>query len=399
MSALDSSSGLVVVAPDKFKGSLSAPEASAAIARGLRAARPGLGVVEHPVADGGEGTVAVAVRAGFTHVRCAVTGPSGDRLAAAYALRGRTAVIELAQAAGVRRLGGRAVAPGAGTTRGVGELLVQALDQGAQRIVVGAGGSVTTDGGAGLVRALGAELYDALGHRLAEGGSALAGAARLEVSRLDPRLARIELLVACDVDNPLLGPRGAAVVYGPQKGATPGDVRLLEAGLTRWAELVAAATGADLRDQPGAGAAGGAGFGLAAVLGARLLPGIDLMLDLTGYRDVLAGACLVVTGEGSLDAQSLRGKAPVGVARQAAARGVPTVAVAGQCRVSPAALLHVGIQAVYPLTDLEPDLRRCQADAAVLVERVATRIAADWLTGRGGTSTGRPVCSNSDANN
>ena len=369
----------VVVAPDKFKGSLTAAEVAAAVGEGLSGARPGLEVRPLPVADGGEGTLAAAQAAGFTLVPVEVRGPTGVPVTTAFASRDGTAVVEMADACGLARLPGGRPAPLAASSHGLGDVIVAALDVGADRLVVGIGGSASTDGGAGLVAALGGRLLDTDGADLRPGGASLARLAHLDLDRLHPRLSEVELLVACDVDNPLTGRTGAAAVYGPQKGATPADVELLDEALTRWADEVAAHTGHDRRDEPGAGAAGGVGFAAVALLGATLRPGIELMLDLVGFGDALTGADLVVTGEGSLDTQSLHGKAPVGVAAAARAAGVRTVAVCGRLDVAPTELRAAGIAAAYALTELEPDPDICMRDAAPLLRRLAARVAGDHL--------------------
>jgi glycerate kinase len=373
--------GRVVVAPDKFKGSLTAAEVAGRVAAGL--ARGGFGgeIACQPVADGGDGTVAAAVAAGFRRVEVAVSGPAGEPVAAAFALRGAVAVIEAAQACGLTLLAPGALAPLTATSRGVGDLVLAARRAGATRIVLGVGGVATTDGGAGLVQALGARLTDASGSELPPGGAALARLAGLDLSGLAD-LSGVEFLLASDVDNPLLGPSGAAAVYGPQKGASPRDVPVLEAGLRRWADVAEAATGGGARDAAGAGAAGGLGFAALLFLGARMRPGIELLLELASFGSLLDGARLVITGEGSLDAQTLHGKAPVGVARAAAAHSpaVPVIAVAGRCTLTADELRAAGIARAYPLTDLEPDLSRSIAQAGPLAERLAERIAADWLS-------------------
>jgi glycerate kinase len=370
----------VVIAPDKFKGTLDAAAVAARVAAGL--VRWGFAgdLTALPVADGGDGTVASAVAAGYRRVELEVSGPTGKAVTASFALRDGTAVIEAAQACGLSRLAPGELAPLTATSRGVGELIAAAIGAGARRVVLGVGGTATTDGGAGLLQALGAELLDG-DVPLGPGGAALARITRIDRSRFRD-LAGVDFLLACDVDNPLLGPAGAAAVYGPQKGASPADVARLDAGLARWADVAEAATGSAVRDAPGAGAAGGIGFAALAFLGARMRPGIELLLEMLSFGRHLEGARLVITGEGSLDEQTLRGKAPAGVARAAAARhpAVPVVAVAGQCTLSAARLREAGIAAAYPLTDLEPDLDRCRADAGALVERAAMRIAADWLS-------------------
>jgi len=376
---------LIVVAPDKFKGSLSADGVAAALARGLRGRLPGVRVVEHPVADGGEGTVEMVLRHGFRPMTCQVQGPTGEPVRARYGLREDVAVLEMAAAAGLASLPGGV--PDDRTARtastfGVGELIRDALDRGARRIVLGVGGSATTDGGAGMAAALGARLSGPSGPIVPDGGASLLSADRLEVDGVDPRLAETRVVVACDVDNPLTGPQGAAAVYGPQKGAGKATVELLDRTLAHWADLVAAATGRDLRALPGAGAAGGLGFGAAALLGAEVRSGIDYLLDLSGFTEAVDGADLVIVGEGSLDEQSLRGKGPIGVAAVAARAGVRVVAVSGRSTVAPEQLRAHGVAAVYPLTDIEPDAGRSMRHAAELLEKTAERIAADWLRHR-----------------
>jgi glycerate 2-kinase len=387
----------VVVAPDKFKGSATAAEAAAALSAGLRRARPDAGVAEVPVADGGDGTVAAALAAGFSPVKVMIAGPLGRPVIGVLALRDGTAVIELASAAGLVCLPG----PGptaetslAASTYGVGQLIAAALDRGAGTIVLGIGGSASTDGGAGMVQALGVRLAgdarqvrsagpprgDRPDSDLPRGGAALAGLSAIDLTRLDRRLGGVRLLVASDVDNPLLGPDGAAAVFGPQKGAGPEQVAALEQAMRRWAEMTAAATGRDLAGAPGAGAAGGTGFAALAYLGATLVPGVSLILDLVGFDAALDGADLVVTGEGCLDRQTLSGKAPLGVARAAGGRGVPVVAVAGLVHLRPEELTAAGFSAAYALSDQEPDLAASMARAPELLEKAGARIAADgWL--------------------
>jgi len=369
----------IVVAPDKFKGSLPATQVAAAIAAGLHAGRPGAEVVTIPVADGGEGTVDAAVAAGFERVPVTAAGPAGDPVRASYARRGEVAVVELAGVCGLARLPGGRPAPLTVSSFGAGEVLRAALEAGARRIVLGVGGSASTDGGAGLLQALGARVLDTCGEPVRPGGAGLREVAALDLTGLHRALYPAEIILAADVDNPLTGPDGAAEVYGPQKGASPAEVAALDAGLRRWAAVVAAAVGRDWSRTPGAGAAGGVGFAALAVLGATRRPGIELVLDLAGFETALDGADLVITGEGSLDAQSLAGKTPVGVARAAARRGIAVVAVAGRSTLREAELAAAGIAAVYPLTDLEPDLERCRAEADRLLRRTGQMIARDRL--------------------
>jgi len=381
----------IVVAPDKFKGSLPAAQVAAAIAAGLHvglhARRAGAQLVTIPVADGGEGTVDAAVAAGFERVPVTAAGPTGDPVRASYARRGEVAVVELACVCGLARLpggpGSSRAAPLTASSFGAGEVLRAALEAGARRIIFGVGGSASTDGGAGLLQALGARVLDARGEPVGRGGRALRDVAALDLTGLHPALypagRTAELTLAADVDNPLTGPDGAAEVYGPQKGASPAEVALLDAGLGHWAAVVAAAVGQDWSHAPGSGAAGGVGFAARAVLGARSRPGIELVLELAGFGTALDGTDLVITGEGSLDTQSLAGKAPVGVARAAARRGVPVVAVAGRSALTEAELAAAGIAAVYPLSDLEPDQERSRAEAARLLRQTGEMIARDRL--------------------
>jgi glycerate kinase len=371
----------VVLAPDKFKGTLTSAQVAAHLAVGLERARPGLHIAQVPVADGGDGTVDAAEAAGYRRVEIGVRGPTGGPVTAAFALCDGTAIIESAQACGLSRLPGGVLAPLTASSRGVGELILAAVRMRAKRIVLGLGGVACTDGGAGMVTALGARLLDESGAVLPPGGAALARLGEVDTARLKD-LSGTEVIVACDVDNPLLGERGAAAVYAPQKGATAQDVTILEDGLARWADAAERALGARMREHPGAGAAGGLGFAALAFLGARVRPGIELMLDLLSFAGHLPGARLVVTGEGALDAQTLHGKAPVGVARATAAvaPGVPVVAVAGLCSLTAGQLRSAGLAAAYALADIEPDLGRCREQAGPLLERLAARVARDWLT-------------------
>jgi glycerate 2-kinase len=369
----------VVVAPDKFKGSLPAPQVARHVATGLGRAVPGVEVVEVPVADGGDGTLDAALSAGYRRVPVRAHGPTGEEVDTAYAVRDGVAVVELADVSGLRRLPGGRLAARTASSFGTGEVLAAALDAGCRRIVLGIGGSACTDGGAGMAQALGARLRDAGGGEIGPGGAALAAVDSVDLTGLHPALGQAEVVVASDVDNPLLGPRGAAAVYGPQKGASPADVAELDAALARWADAVSRTTGVDAATRPGAGAAGGVGFAALAVLGATLQPGIDLVLDLVGFPALLPGTQLVVTGEGSLDEQTLHGKAPAGVAAAARAAGVPVVAVAGRSLLSAEDLQAAGIAAAYALTDIEPVPDRCMSEAGPLLERLAAKVAADWL--------------------
>ena len=369
----------VVLAPDKFKGSLTAAAVAEALAVGMLDVLPGLQTIMLPVADGGDGTVAAALSAGFDEVIVDAVGPTGDQVRAPYALRGDRAVVELAAVVGLGMLPDGRLDPLGSSTYGLGLVLADAVRRGATQIVLGLGGSASTDGGAGMVQALGARLLDAHGHDLLPGGGNLVHLERLDLAPLRDMLGTVTTIVASDVENPLLGPNGAAAVFGPQKDATPQQVEELERGLRHWSQLVVEATGREDASHPGAGAAGGTGFAALALLDAAIKPGIELILDLVDFDRRIAGADLVVTGEGSLDAQSLAGKAPVGVARAAAKAGIPVVAVAGRLQLSPQRVREAGISAAYPLTDLEPDLARCIANASPLLRRAGAQIAKDWL--------------------
>jgi glycerate kinase len=331
--AADTWSPRVLVAPDSFKGSLSQAEVAAAIAAGVMRALPSASVTELPLSDGGEGWLDTLVAAdpGGRAVSAAVGGPLGEAIEGRFGLieGGRTAVVEVATASGLHLVDPSPATFRAASSPGSGELIRAALDAGATRVLVGLGGSATTDGGAGLGVALGARLLDAAGEPVGPGGAALAALASVDLSKLDPRLDDVEVLAATDVDNPLLGPTGAAAVYGPQKGAWPGDVEPVDAALANFADHVEAALGRELRSVPGAGAAGGLGFGLLAFCGASIVRGIELALDLVGFDAALATADLVITGEGRIDPQTLHGKVVAGVAGRARAAGIPAYAIGG----------------------------------------------------------------------
>ncbi|MFJ9038257.1 glycerate kinase [Streptomyces sp. NPDC102406] len=375
----------VLIAADKFKGSLTAVQVAQRVTAGLRRVAPDIDIVSVPVADGGDGTVAAAVAAGFERREVRVTGPLGEPVTAAYALREGTAVVEMAEASGLQLLPEGVFAPLTATTYGSGEVIAAALDAGARTIVFGVGGSATTDGGAGMLAALGARFLDAAGAPVGPGGGALATLACADLSGLDARLADVEIVLASDVDNPLTGPKGAPAVYGPQKGATPEDVAALDAALAHYAKVLgeSGSVGPKAREHaasPGAGAAGGVGYGALVGLGASFRPGIEVMLDVLGFAPALEGATLVITGEGSLDEQTLHGKAPAGVAAAARAAGIEVVAVCGRLALDPASLGRAGIRRAYALTDLEPDVARCIAEAGPILEDVAERIAGDFLS-------------------
>ncbi len=367
----------VVVAPDSYKGSLSALGVAQAIGRGVRAVFPDAEVVPVPIADGGEGTVEALVAAtGGRLEEREVRGPLGEPVRARWGVLGdgRTAVIEMAAASGLPLVPKERRDPRVTTTYGTGELVRAALDAGLSKLIVGIGGSATNDGGTGMARALGARFLDAAGAELPEGGAALARLARVELSGLDPRLAAVELLVACDVDNPLTGPRGASAVYGPQKGATPEMVRELDAALAVYARVASGATGRDVAALPGAGAAGGLGAGLLFFTPARLRPGVEIVLETTGFDRLLEGTDLVITGEGRTDSQTAMGKAPVGVAAAAKRKGVPVVCLSGGLGEGASDVLGKGIDALASVVPEPMALEACMARGAELCEAGAARL-------------------------
>ncbi len=341
---------VVLVAPAPFKGALSAPDAARAIAAGCRLV-PGVRTEAVPVADGGEGTLDALVSGLAGHVRAfPTTDPLGRPIEGAVGVApGGFGVVELARASGYERLRPGERDPERTSSYGTGTLIRAALDLGVRTLVVGVGGSATNDGGLGLALALGARALDGDGRALEGVGADLGRVARLDMAGLDPRLAAIDVRVACDVTSPFTGPSGATHVFGPQKGADAAACARLEAGMARFAEVLGAATGTDPRGVARAGAAGGAAGGLLAIAGARLLPGAELVLEAVGFADRLRGADLCVTGEGALDAQSLTGKAPFAVAAEAGHAGVPCVALCGRVDLGPGGVRDAGLVAALPI--------------------------------------------------
>lgn len=392
-----------VAAPDSFKGSLSAQDAALAVERGIRSVCPEADIVRKPVADGGEGTVdaVLASAEGARRVTAAATGPLGAPVIAGYAMlpggpeedagaRGGVAVIELSAASGLTLVPEPDRRPLEATTFGTGELVRDALARGCRRIVLGLGGSATTDGGTGLLRALGFRFLDASGAELGPGGAELERLAAVDRSGADPRLAGVSFVVCCDVDNPLCGPQGAAAVYGPQKGASPPQVERLDAALRRLGRILEAEPGGEgVCSLPGGGAAGGTGAGLAALLGAELRPGFPLLAELAGLEEAIAGADLVVTGEGRTDGQTLRGKAPAGVVRLARRHGVPAVVISGGIGPGADALYAEGAAALLGIADRPMPLAEAVANAGPLLERAAANAVRLFLAGRGGRGRGR----------
>ena len=368
----------IVIAPDSFKDSLSAEKVADAIAAGLADVFPQAQLVKCPMADGGEGTVEAIVAAGNGQLRRnQVQGPLGAPVEAHWGWLpdSHTAIIEMAEASGLQL-----VAPGQrdaciSSTFGTGELIRAALDAGAQRVILAIGGSATNDAGAGALQALGLGLFDEQGNSLARGGLALARVARIDLGGLDPRLARVRFEIAADVNNPLCGEQGASAIFGPQKGASPEQVRLLDQALGHFADHCARVLPKDVRQEPGSGAAGGLGFAAKAFFGAQFRAGVEVVAELVGLAEAVKGADLVITGEGRFDAQTLRGKTPFGVARIARAQGVPVVVLAGTLGEGYQALYEHGINAAFALTSGPMSLQDACARAPQLLTDRARDIA------------------------
>jgi glycerate kinase len=367
----------IIVAPDSYKGSVSALGVAEAIERGIHAVFPEAEVLKVPIADGGEGTVEALVAAtGGRLEQTEVPGPLGEPVKAAWGVLGdgQTAVIEMAAASGLPLVPKPLRDPRITSTAGTGWLLKAALDAGLRKVVIGIGGSATNDGGTGMARALGARFLDAQGQPLPQGGAALARLDRIDLSALDARLQETEIMVACDVDNPLTGPRGASAVYGPQKGATPDMVQELDRALGVFAQVATRATGRDIATLPGAGAAGGLGAGLLFFTPARLRPGVEIVLEATGFEAMVAGADLVITGEGRTDFQTAMGKAPVGVAAVAQRHAVPVVCLSGGLGDGADEVLSHGIGALASIVPQPMALEECVSRGAELIEAGAARV-------------------------
>jgi len=367
----------ILIAPDSFKGSLKSPEVARAMARGARAAFPQAEVVELPVGDGGEGTLEALVTAtGGGYESHTVRGPLGDPLEARLGLLGdgQTVFVEMAEASGLSRLSPERRSPLHASTYGTGELIRAALRTGRSRLLIGIGGSATNDGGAGALHALGVRLLDRGGHPLPPGGAALADLAEIDTSGLElPQ--DVEVLVACDVTNPLTGPDGASAIYGPQKGATDTDITTLDAALAHFGTVVAEQVGRDWSGTPGAGAAGGLGFALLAFLSARLERGVSLVLDAVRFEEHLRGADLVLTGEGRIDRQTTSfGKTLAGIGERAQRAGVPVLALAGSLGEDLGDYRAAGFSGVASIVPRPLTLDEAMRDAAPLLETATRRL-------------------------
>lgn len=366
-----------VLAPDSFKESMTAKEVCQAMERGIQQINPAITCLHVPMADGGEGTMQSLVDAtGGTLHTAVVRGPLGEEVTASYGITGdgETGIVEMASASGLHLVPAAARNPLLTTSYGTGQLITACLDRGVRKLLIGIGGSATNDGGAGMAQALGARLSDARGQELPPGGGALGKLARIDLSGLDSRLAAVSVEVACDVTNPLCGPLGASRVFGPQKGATPEMTLALDDHLRHYAAVVQAELGLDYRETPGAGAAGGMGFGLMAFLGGRLARGIDLVIAYSGLEEKVRQADLVWTGEGSLDAQTAFGKTPLGVALVAKKHGKPVVALAGKVGADIEGLYSQGIDAIFGIVSGANTLDEALAAGPANIERTAANV-------------------------
>ncbi len=369
----------IVIAPDSFKESLTSIEVAACIEEGFREILPEAEYVKVPIADGGEGTVEALVAAtGGSLVEVSVTGPLGSPVRAVYGVTGDgdTAVIEMASASGLELVAKADRNPLCTTSFGTGELIRYALDAGLRKFIIGIGGSATNDAGVGMLQALGASFLDRQGQQIGPGGGALAKLERIECNGLDPRLRNCQLMVACDVNNPLTGPRGASQVFGPQKGATPAMVAELDANLSHFASIVKRDINQQVEKIPGAGAAGGMGAALLAFLDAGLRPGIEIVIEAVRLKEAITGADLVITGEGRLDDQSVHGKAPVGVARIAQEQRIPVIAFAGSLGQGAEQVKNHGVSALFSVVKGPCELSEALGDAADNLRKLSKNVAA-----------------------
>ncbi|WP_026174178.1 glycerate kinase [Effusibacillus pohliae] len=367
----------IVLAPDSYKGSLTAKEACDAMEAGIRRVLPEAEIVKVPMADGGEGTVQSLVDAtGGRFMTRQVTNPLGEPVNAQYGILGdgKTAVIEMAEASGLYRIPADRRNPLVTTTYGTGELIRAALDQGCRKFILGIGGSATNDGGTGMAQALGVKFFDKEGRELPFGGGSLGQLQRIDMSGVDPRLKDCEFTVACDVDNPLTGPNGASHVFGPQKGATPDMVVELDRNLAHYAKMIERDLGTSVSDLPGAGAAGGLGAAMVAFLGATLKRGVEIVVEATRLAEHVQGADLVLSGEGQIDFQTERGKTPFGVAKVAQKAGVPVILIAGSIGRGVEVLYQHGVQSVFSIVNRPMSLQEAMEQARDLLADATERI-------------------------
>ncbi|MDE1478881.1 glycerate kinase [Xenorhabdus bovienii] len=371
----------IVIAPDSFKESLSALQVAEAIEQGFREIFPQATYIRLPMADGGEGTVESLVAAtGGQRISCSVTDPLGQPVDAFFGLLGdgKTAVIEMAAASGLHLVPMEQRNPLITTSYGTGELILAALEHGAQKLILGIGGSATNDGGAGMMQALGAQLWDGDCRILPLGGAALTRLESIGLSGLDPRLSQLEITVACDVNNPLCGELGASAIFGPQKGATPEMVKALDSALHHYGMKIESLTDKKVIDVAGAGAAGGMGASLLGCLGAKLQSGIEIVINTLKLEEAIQGADLVITGEGRMDSQTIQGKTPIGVARVAKKFGIPTIALVGGMSRDYHVVHQHGLDAVFSIVPGACSLSDALANGADNLRVTARNVASVW---------------------
>lgn len=376
----------IVAAPDSFKGSLSSTEIAEAIERGVHKVDPSITVLKVPVADGGEGTVEALVCAtGGTIIPVKVTGPLLKEVDAFYGISGdgQTAFIEMAAASGLALLECNEYNVMKANSYGTGELIIHALDRGCRHIIMGLGGSATNDGGAGLLQALGVRFYDRYNFDLSFGGKSLGDLFGFDLSGIDSRLKDTDFIIACDVENPLCGPQGASVIFGPQKGANPDEVFLLDDCLRQFACVIERDLGKQVAELAGAGAAGGMGAGLMAFLDARLVKGIDLIIEACGLESGIADVDCVITGEGKIDNQTAFGKTPLGIAQLAKKHGIPVIGIAGTLGPDIDQLYEQGFTSLFALADRPMTLDDSMSEAKQLIEKLTTNIVRLFLAGKG----------------
>ena len=372
----------IIIAPDSFKGSLSAIGVAAAIDRGVKNAFSEAQTVLLPIGDGGEGTMETLVAAtGGRIKKVIVTGPLKNQVEAAYGILGdrKTCVIEMASASGLHLVPEEKLSPLDATTFGTGELIRQALNDGFSSFIIGLGGSATNDGGAGMLQALGLSVLDADGHEIGFGGGELDKVSSLDFKNFDKRISESHFIIASDVQNPLVGPEGASYIFGPQKGASPKDVQLLDRNLLNWGIQILKATGIELLDRPGAGAAGGIGGAFQAFFPAEMKRGVDVVLDYIKLDDQLQGADLVITGEGKVDHQTAFGKTPMGVAQRAKNKNVPTIILAGSVGEGIDVLYDFGVVSIHSIVNRPLTLRESMENTEELLESSAEQIMRTYF--------------------
>lgn len=367
----------IVIAPDSYKGCRSALEVSNAIESAFLEFYPEMNIVKVPIADGGEGTVDALVTATNGKLMFSdVLGPLGEKIIAKWGILGdsTTAVIEMASASGLPLVPREKRNPYITSTFGTGQLIISALNANCKKIVIGIGGSATNDGGAGMAKALGAKFFDNSGKELDDGGYALQKLEKIDISKIDQRIKNTEILVACDVDNPLCGPRGASAVYGPQKGATPEMILELDKALLNFSDVAQDVTGKDVKNIAGAGAAGGLGAGLMFFTEASLMPGVELILEVTDFNNLVKDADLVITGEGNTDFQTVFGKAPVGVAKAAKKYNIPVICISGGLGDGYESVFENGIDAIISISSGPVSLDECMLNGASMITAATKRL-------------------------